>query len=85
MIPVMIFAKHLFVDLREINTHTTMHATKWKFTFGWWRIGVDLLLLLAGELWLAPSLPYSSLFSSWCLPFSSWSTPSACPSPPDQG
>jgi hypothetical protein len=71
MFPVMIFAKHLFADPREINTHTTMHATKWKFTFGWWGIGVDLLLLLAGELCLAPSLPYSSWFSSWFLHFSS--------------
>jgi hypothetical protein len=87
----MSLAKHFFARLRDSPTepyHAWFHAlsemwyarlsTCW-LEICWWNLVVQLLLL-AGELWLASGLPFSSWFSSWRLSFSSWMT--ACSSPP---
>jgi hypothetical protein len=76
---VMHLAKHHFASLREIHQDPTMHeimhwqkdiwcARKSAYWLKVWCYGLDAeLLLLAGELWLAPSLPFSSWFTSWLL------------------
>jgi hypothetical protein len=61
-----------------------MHATKRKSTCGWCGVGVDLLLLSTGELWLLLAFPYPPGSASGPCP----SPPGqlvACPFPPGQG
>jgi hypothetical protein len=76
-------AKHHFASLRDTLQHPTMHdfhalVAKYemqRYSPVGWSFAAEVLvfelLLLAVELWFAPSLPFSSWVDS-CLPFSSW-------------
>jgi hypothetical protein len=79
-------AKQHFASLREINTQLN-HACnqKEKSTCGWCGVGVDLLLLSDGELWLLLACPSPPGLAPSACPSPPSQLPVACPSPLGQG